>query len=125
MVTFLNEQAGTHRTVGGKLDASAGTIETLDAIVSKLTGSNLGTVREEAKKVAQGLKGKYAEYYVKVLDKIADNKQYAEKEVSRLQKMLKKGGLAPSKEDDLVSRLNVLKKFGASDETVENIKEEL
>ena len=79
----------------------------------------------EAKKVAGDLKDKYAEYYVKALEKMSSNKSYAEKELARLQGILKKGGLASTKQDDLTSRINVLKKFGASDETVESIKEEL
>ena len=123
LIDFMNEKAGTHRLVGGGLDAKAGTIAALDTIVGKLTdGGNLATISEEATKAAQGLKEKYAEYYVKVLEKLGKNQSYAEKELARLEGLLKKGGLAPEKTDDLTSRSNVLRSFLNK---AEEIKEEL
>ncbi|KAK5017977.1 thioredoxin-like protein [Cryomyces antarcticus] len=111
-VTFLNEKAGTHRAVGGGLDATAGTIAALDSVVSKFTGgAGLAEVAEEATKAAAGVKDKYAEYYVKVFGKVKDNEGYVEKELKRLAGLLKKGGLAPEKVDDLISRSNILRKF--------------
>ena len=111
----MNEKAGTHRAVGGGLDALAGTIPSLDEIVSTLKSGG-----EEAYKslenAASALQGKYAEYYAKVAKKAEANQEYAEKELNRLQGMLKKGGLAPEKMDDLTSRSNILKKF-MGDET--------
>ena len=113
-IEFLNEHAGTHRTVGGGLDAKAGTVEMLDSIVSKFTaGGSLATVSEEATKAATGLKDKYAEYYVKVFQKLGKSQGYVEKELARIQGILKKGGLAPEKLDDLMSRSNILRKFSS------------
>ena len=113
-VEFLNEHAGTHRAVGGGLDAMAGTVEALDSIVSKFIGGGaLTTVSEEAVKVATGLKDKYAEYYVKVFEKMGKSQGYVDKELARLQGLLKKGGLAPEKVDDLTSRSNILRKFSS------------
>lgn len=67
------------------------------------------------KKAAEGLKEdaqyKYAEYYVRVFDKISKNEGYVAKELARLQGILKKGGLAPTKIDELTSKTNVLRKF--------------
>ena len=123
LIDFMNEKAGTHRLVGGGLDAKAGTIAALDTIVGKLTGGgNLAAISEEATKAAQDLKEKYAEYYVKVLEKLGKNQSYAEKELARLEGLLKKGGLAPEKTDDLTSRSNVLRSFLNK---AEEIKEEL
>ena len=114
LVEFLNEHAGTHRIVGGGLDAKAGTVEALDSIVSKFTaGGSLTTVSEEAQKAAISLKDKYAEYYIKVFEKLGKSQGYAEKELLRIQGILKKGGLAPEKLDDLVSRSNILRKFSS------------
>ena len=111
-IDFLNTNAGTHRAVGGGLDAKAGTIEALDAVVAKLTaGGSLATVSEEAQKAAQSLKYKYAEYYVKVFNKLGSSNDYVEKELARLDGLLRKGGLAPEKMDDLTSRSNILRKF--------------
>ena len=123
LIEFMNERAGTHRIVGGGLDAKAGTIAALDTIVGKVSGGgNLATISEEVTKAAQGLKDKYVEYYVKVLEKLSKNQSYAEKELARLQGLIKKGGLAPEKLDDLTSRSNVLRSFLNK---AEEIKEEL
>ena len=123
LIAFMNEKAGTHRVVGGGLDAKAGTIAALDTIVGKITGGgDLASLSKEATKAAQGLKDKYAEYYVKVLEKLGKNQNYAEKELARLEGLIKKGGLAPAKLDDLTSRSNVLRSFLGR---AEKIKDEL
>ena len=123
LIDFMNEKAGTHRVVGGGLNAKAGTIAALDTIVGKISGGgSVATIAEEATKAAQGLKDKYAEYYVKVLAKLGKNQNYAEKELARLQGLIKKGGLAPEKLDDLTSRSNVLRSFLGK---VEEVKDEL
>ena len=122
LVAFLNENTGTHRAVGGGLDAKAGTIESLDSIVAKYTaGATLATISEEAIKAATGLKDKYAQYYVKVFDKLSGNQGYVEKELTRLEGLLKKGGLSPEKLDDLMSRTNILHRFSSKGD----VKDEL
>ncbi|KAL8972735.1 MAG: hypothetical protein Q9183_000386 [Haloplaca sp. 2 TL-2023] len=114
LLTFMNEKAGTHRTTGGGLDAQAGLVASLDTFVQKLTaGGSLASISSEASKAAQGLKDQYAEYYVKVFDKLGKSQGYAEKELTRLEGLIKKGGLAPEKLDDLVSRSNILRTFTA------------
>lgn len=65
----------------------------------------------EAKKLAEGLQDKYAQYYVKVFEKSGANKAYADKELKRLQGLIGKGNLAQEKLDDLTSRSNILRKF--------------
>ncbi|RDL39518.1 uncharacterized protein BP5553_03858 [Venustampulla echinocandica] len=116
VVAFLNEKAGTHRAPGGGLDAYAGTIEALDAIVAKFTGgSSLAEVTAEATKAAQQLKedaqSKHAEYYVRVFSKIAKSDGYAAKELARLDGIIKKGGLTPVKLDEFTSKTNILRRF--------------
>lgn len=114
-IEFINKNAGTHRKPGGGLDATGGTIEALDAIVTKFQGA-YSTGITEAKKAAEGLKDKYAQYYVKVFEKISKNEGYAEKELKRLQGLIGKGNLAQEKLDDLTSRSNILQKFLAKEE---------
>lgn len=117
-VEFLNEHAGTHRAVGGSLDAMAGTVEVLDTIVSKfVAGGALATASEEAVKAATGLKDKYAEYYLKVFEKMGKRQGYVDKELVRLRGLLKKGGLATEKVDDLTSRSNILRRFLSKEES--------
>ncbi|KAL9640420.1 MAG: hypothetical protein Q9164_000302 [Protoblastenia rupestris] len=120
-IEFINKKAGTHRMVGGGLDAKAGTIDALDTIVGKVTGDDLATLSEKIKEAAKGLQNKYAEYYIKVSDKLSTNNGYVDKELTRLEGLIKKGGLAPEKVDDLTSRSNILKKFKGE----ELLKEEL
>ena len=69
----------------------------------------------EAKKTAEGLAEDasyaYAKYYIRVFDKLAENEGYVAKESARLDKILRKGGLAPSKLDELQAKSNILKQF--------------
>lgn len=111
ILSFMNEKAGVHRTVGGKLDEIAGTIASLDTILSRLTSESIAGLSEQIATAAKSSKEKYAEYYVKVSDKLSKNSGYAEKELARLQGLIKKGGLAPEKVDDLTSRSNILRRF--------------
>ncbi|KAF2848174.1 disulfide isomeras-like protein [Plenodomus tracheiphilus IPT5] len=117
-INFLNTNSGTHRAVGGGLDATGGTIEAFNSIIEKFQGA-YGDGAEEAKKIAAGLQDKYAQYYVKVFDKIGANKDYAAKELKRLQGLLTKGTLAPEKVDDITSRSNILRKFLGLEEKTE------
>lgn len=115
-VQYINEKSGTHRAVGGGLDAYAGTIEALDSIVTKFTGgATIAEVAAEAGKIAAEFKEnaqyKYAEYYVKVFDKLSKSDNYASKELKRLDGILKRGGLAPEKLDEFTSKTNILRRF--------------
>ena len=122
LISFMNEKAGTHRAAGGGLDTIAGTIPSLDEIVSTLkTGGE--KAYKDLESAAGTLSDKYAEYYTKVAKKAEQNQEYVEKELTRLQGMLKKGGLATEKKDDLTSRFNILNKFKGEEETI--VKDEL
>lgn len=120
-VEFVNKKAGTNRAVGGSLNEVAGTVPSLDDIIAKSPSAS--KLAAEVKKAAKGLQDKYAQYYVKVADKISQNQEYVGKEFARLQKILAKGGSAPEKLDDLVARSNVLRRFLGKDEEVK--KDEL
>ena len=112
ILSFMNEKAGVHRTIGGKLDEIAGTIPSLDTIVGRLAGGeSIASLSQQIVIAAKASKDKYAEYYIKVSDKLSKNAGYTEKELARLQGLIKKGGLAPEKIDDLTSRSNILRRF--------------
>ncbi|PYH44585.1 disulfide isomerase TigA [Aspergillus saccharolyticus JOP 1030-1] len=113
-IDFLNEHAGTHRTVGGGLNAQAGTVAALNELVAA-AGAGSATLKDELTKAATGLTDKYAPYYVKVADKLSQNAGYVAKELARLEKLIAKGGSAPEKVDDLVSRSNILRLFVIDD----------
>ncbi|KAI9371798.1 thioredoxin-like protein [Aspergillus egyptiacus] len=123
-VEFINTHAGTHRAPGGGLDDTAGTLPALDSLIAEYTSSeNLQDLVAEVKKAAKGVEGKYGEYYVKVAEKLSQNSEYAAKEFERLKKLLAKGGSAPEKVDDIISRSNILRRFLGREE--KNVKDEL
>jgi len=114
LVNFLNDKAGTFRVAGGGLNALAGTIPSLDQIVSTLRSGG-AKAQEEFEKAVGSAKDQYAEYYSKVAKKSEENSGYVEKEIARLQSLLKKGGLTTEKTDDLVRRSNILNVFKGSE----------
>lgn len=132
LVAFINEKVGTHRVAGGGLDAAAGTIDILNHIALKFAagGEALSSLAAEAKTAVEGLgkdiQYKYAEYYIRVFDKLSKSDNYVAKELARLDGIIKKGGLAPSKIDELTSKTNILRQFIADTaEKVTGGKDEL
>ncbi|KAI9779731.1 MAG: hypothetical protein M1839_007229 [Geoglossum umbratile] len=122
-VKFLNKHAGTYRVTGGGLNAKAGTIEVLDTIVADINaGEAIDAVSQKVQKASKKITDKYAQYYVKVIGKLTKSEGYVRKELARLEGILKKGGLAPEKVDDLTIRTNILRKFVGEKE---GIKDEL
>jgi len=115
LVDFVNSKAGTHRLVGGGLDTKAGTIDAIDAILAKyVTAGGISDVQKatsEIKAAAKDLKDKSVDYYLRALAKLGANPEYATKEQTRLAGLLKKGGLAQEKIDDLTTRSNILRSF--------------
>ncbi|RMD39799.1 hypothetical protein DV735_g5325, partial [Chaetothyriales sp. CBS 134920] len=120
LVEFVNSKAGTFRVAGGHLNEKAGTIELIDTVLQKYVTADglkdLDKVTEEVKKVAQDIKDKSVQYYLKALNKLTSNPEFAKKEQARLAGLLKKGGLAREKVDDLQTRSNILTKFLTTDD---------
>jgi protein disulfide-isomerase A6 len=125
IVDFMNSKAGTFRVVGGGLNAKAGTIDAIDEIIAKYISAggikDAEAVTQEIKKAAVDVKDKSVDYYLRALAKITGNPEYAMKEQTRLAGLLKKGGLAPEKIDEMTKRSNILARFLAP----ENEKTEL
>lgn len=48
---------------------------------------------------------------MRVFDKLSKNEDWVSKELSRLDGILTRGGLAPSKRDEIQTKVNVLKQF--------------
>ncbi|KAI5807015.1 disulfide isomerase-like protein [Geopyxis carbonaria] len=118
-VKFLNEHAGTKRAVGGGLNELAGRIAEFDAHIKSIVkgeATTLEAAAAEIKKLAAESKEASAAYYVKALEKLSANEGYVEKELKRLQGLLSKGGLAPSKVDEISIKKNILSLFYAQDE---------
>ncbi|KAG5983203.1 Protein disulfide-isomerase erp38 [Claviceps digitariae] len=130
-LVFINEKVGTHRVVGGGLDFVAGTIDALDSLVTRFTGgAKLEDIAAEVKKTAgeynDEAKYQYAKYYVRVFDKLSSSDNYAAKELARLEGILAKGGLVPSKRDEIQSKTNILRRFAKKvADKAEELKDEL
>ncbi|KAF2433355.1 disulfide isomerase [Tothia fuscella] len=112
-IDFINKEVGTYRSVGGRLTAAGGTIAALDTIIQTVVdaGGDIASKADDLVKAAKSEKSPFAAYYTKVAEKLKINSGYADKELTRLEKILKKGGLAPEKIDDLTSRSNILRRF--------------
>jgi protein disulfide-isomerase A6 len=116
LVKFLNSKAGTHRTVGGGLDGLAGTVGALDSIIKKYkSGGSVADLAKEAANVvtsaSDAAQKQYGSYYLRVLEKIKQTPEFAQKELARLEKLLEDRSLALVKKDELTLRANVLRKF--------------
>ncbi|KAJ3195563.1 hypothetical protein HK101_011783 [Irineochytrium annulatum] len=128
-VNYLNEKCGTERKVGGGLSAKAGRVPALDTYAAKFMqdkgdrDATIKSARKEAKKMSSN---KYALYYVKVMEKILkDGEGYVEKETARLQKIMKSGTTAVTKNDDFIIRSNILTSFKATGSADDDDHEEL
>lgn len=79
----------------------------------------------DLKNAAADLTATTKEYYLRALAKLTGNPEYAMKEQSRLAGILKRGGLAPEKIDELQRKSNILARFLVKDGKSGDVKEEL
>ncbi|ORX44465.1 ER-resident thioredoxin protein [Piromyces finnis] len=125
-IDFLNGKCNTNRVVGGGLNENAGRNNELDELAKKFINADSeeesANIIEEASKIAESIDCKYPKYYVKVMNKINDKKDYVEKEIARLTKIVKGKSLSSEKIDDFTRRINILNMFK---KTEENAKDEL
>ena len=114
-VNFLNEHAGTFRLPGGGLNDKAGLIPEFTEKLKELVkgdADSLSAVTKEVIKLAEtAAENSPAGVYVKILEKLVSDDGYVEKEMERLGRMLKKGGLVPEKADQLTVKKNILSMF--------------
>lgn len=123
-VEFLNEKCGTHRAVGGGLNALAGRLPDLDALAVKFfsaTGDARKTVYDEAVAVAAAF-GTQGQHYLKVMQKVVNGSEaYLTKESARLKSILDKRSLSHTKLDEIKIKANILAQF--AEKKVEEAKE--
>ncbi|KAK7208035.1 thioredoxin-like protein [Myxozyma melibiosi] len=107
-VSFVNSHAGTHRTLDGSLDDTIGLLEEFDSVIALLKDDATKAI-EKAKEVANSSSIPYAAYYGKVVEKVANQgEQYLEKEITRLENILKKGTMNRGNTDQFQIRKNIL-----------------
>eukprot|EP00644_Phytophthora_capsici_P001215 jgi/Phyca11/511936/fgenesh2_kg.PHYCAscaffold_105_\ len=113
-VEFINEHAGTHRTVDGGLTAEAGRVEEIDVIISE-SGDITADVQQKVQTVVDGLEGndaKYGTLYIKAIKKIvAKGPAYVESEIKRLEGLLENDNVTAQKKTLFALRKNILEFF--------------
>ncbi|CEG45578.1 protein disulfide-isomerase domain [Plasmopara halstedii] len=113
-VEFINEHAGTHRTVDGGLTAEAGRVEEIDVIISESGDINID-VHKKVQTVVDGLEGsdaKYGALYLKAINKIvAKGPSYVDAEIKRLEGLLENDNVSPQKKTLFALRKNILNAF--------------
>ena len=92
------------------MNAYAGIIEIMDNIMSKSSDLQV-SVLDEVIDAAQGIADQYASYYAKIAGKMKASRNFAGSELKRLEALQSKRGLAAIKQDDIVRRSNILRKF--------------
>ncbi|RHY13279.1 hypothetical protein DYB25_003806 [Aphanomyces astaci] len=110
-VEFLNEKAGTHRTVDGGLLPTAGRVESLDVVINA-AGEFTKDTLNNVEKVVEGLEGdalKHGNLYVKALKKVlAKGVAFVDKEIARLDHLAKDANVSPAKKTQFQVRKNIL-----------------
>ena len=89
--------------------------------MSTTAGEKLTDIIEKASKIAETINDKYSNYYVKVMNKINDKKDYVEKEIGRLTKILEGKNISIEKADDFIKRINILKSFKKDEKTKDEL----
>lgn len=100
------------------MNSDAGKIEALETLLKDFLKGDHEAVIEKAKKAIKK-ETRYiitqpsplASYYVKAMEKMDKNSGYAEKEIARLNKILKGGQTTAKKQDEMVIKTNILKGF--------------
>ncbi|KAG5501822.1 hypothetical protein JKF63_04091 [Porcisia hertigi] len=112
LITYVNENAGTHRLVNGDLSWDCGVIAELAEAAARVARS-AGESTEAAVDALKAAAGKLTEsetvtYYVKVAERIAaKGPSYVEDELARLQRTLNLS-VVGERRDFMVKRVNIL-----------------
>jgi len=117
-VDYINQNAGTARSVEGKLSNTAGRVSALDDIAAKFVAAkNQEALVKEAEALTATLTGaeqENAKYYVKVMGVIRNKgKSFLDAEPGRLDRLLEGSGVTPAKIDEFTIRKNILSAFSA------------
>lgn len=116
LVSWVNDVAGTHRTVDGTLDSQAGRFANIDSQVEQLLGAQGEHQHELITALIQQLKPGQ-EYYRRVLNKLLNGEEtFVAKETTRLNKLLNTYAQlnkesAQKQVESIKTRLNVLQVF--------------
>ncbi|CAN6659870.1 hypothetical protein TRVA0_032S00166 [Trichomonascus vanleenenianus] len=111
-VDFVNERAGTARTVEGKLTDEAGRVASLDALARRVVGGGEAAVNSVVEAASQAAE-KSAKWYGHYAKRIADKgERYISKEIARLTKLMSGSSVGLDKQDEFKVKINILNVFG-------------
>lgn len=116
MVSFINEKAGTEREINGDLKATAGRVETLDAVIAAaghvIDESLLSSLQSTVSSLSNDQAEKGAAYISALTKALAKGgKAYVEKEVARLTGLASKDSVTAESKTGFQLRRNVLQAF--------------
>ena len=115
ILDFLNEVAGTHRTINGKLKPTAGRIESIDAVLNaqgQIVTTETHTEIETLVNAMDGQDKLHGGLYIKAIQKILDRGTiYVEMEITRLEKMIQSDSVSEEKKTLFILRQNILRAF--------------
>ena len=119
-IKFLNKHASNKRDDTGKLEASAGRIAELDAVVRSFTAGALKNLRGELDKAASSVKDAQKatlDFYKRVAAKFEkEGQEFISKQQARLGRLLESANINPAKLDELSRKLNILSAFSDKEE---------
>lgn len=128
-IQWINQKCGLYRVSGGALSDLAGRLPSLDSLASRFYSSEADTDRSKIVEDARAFlaqakvstnssaeKNAAADYYIRIMDKLVEDKTYVEKETARLKKIMGKhldgsSLLEGKKVDSIKKRMNVLSAF--------------
>lgn len=115
MMTYVNEQANTFRSLSGELLEMAGRLKTIDDVIATakdFDAAFLEKVKAVASAVSESSSVEHATQYLKIAEKIvANGAEYVEKEIARLSGMISKATVTAEKKTAFMLRRNILKAF--------------
>ncbi|CAM9241415.1 unnamed protein product, partial [Ectocarpus fasciculatus] len=115
MLSYLNEQANTFRSLSGELTEIAGRITHFDDIIAtaaKLDQALVDKLKVAAATVDESVAAEHVKEYIKTSEKIvAKGVEYVEKEIARLTGMISKATVTAEKKTSFMFRRNILKAF--------------
>ncbi|KAG2225007.1 hypothetical protein INT45_003207 [Circinella minor] len=115
-IDYLNKQCGTHRLVGGGLDAKAGRLPELDKLAIQFISTSDKEQREKVKAdtevIAKELGTRNAKIYAVFMKKILENGDgFVKTETARVDRIIKSNTVTLNKVDDFTIRRNILGAF--------------
>ena len=121
ILTFVNDQVGTSRLVNGTLGNDAGTIPSLDTIITTTKEFDLdflnvldraiSGLEESGGFVKQAHQNSFKHYRAYAKKTVEKGKQYPQQELQRLKRLMQNPLTAKAKVEEFQIKMNIISKF--------------